>query len=457
MRNQMSLFKIIIIFLTITVLCLSGCFSSASPGMKVLKITGEQYFNDAKRYLRETLFIYDGSKINTVMTNIEKNEDGIKKEAEDDARLMIDYLSLLKQYANLVKTSRRPARKDIEKIYDKLKDKNTDDYKFLKIFYYYLRSYSHRGLEDYEIINVYNLLSYFKGKKDYRFPFFMGGEPITFDFIRYFSYMTLMQNNYIMLSLKQLEALETGNKLHPVYLLTMGEAYMRAGKYEEAIRYLKYFRLPTYSTFALKEYALMLLKDIYVRLEKTVEQKAIDEKMELTLRMKTDDMFCYFSEQEIDMYEILVNDKKEKEKIEDMLDLYKRGGEYMRPDFNDIELNELVDYYNTTFDVKISDSDEVKIDNYTLYDYLKANPELDLMDCLLYFDKSEVVVMSKMDSEYFFVKADDKNLRKREKDVFRFKLKDYQNKEVLFDIEYSPKGKGVEKVGIKLLTGEKDG
>gem|GEM_PF-6734359 len=453
----MSLFKTIMALLLTNVIFLTGCFSSASPGMKVLKITGEQYYNDAKRFLRETMFIYDGSKINTVMTNIEKNEDGITKDVEEEARLMIDYLSLLKQYANLMKTSRRPGRKDIEKIYDEIKDRESPDYRFLRLLYYYLKSYSHRTLENHETANVYNLLSFFKSRPDYRFPFFIGGEPVTLEFIRYLSYMTLMQNNYIMLSLNELNSIETGNKLHPMYLLTMGEANFRAMKYGEAVRYLKYFRLPTYSTFSFKEYGLLLLREAYAQMDKKNEEKAVSEKMELTLRMRPEDMFCYLSQEEKVMYDILTNDKKEKEVLEDMLDLEGRGGDYLRPDFNAIELHEMMEYYNSNFPENIIDSAEVEIKEKSLYDYLTVNEALDEKRCLLLFDKNEIQVLSRDQSDYFFVKANQQNLRKIDDGVFRFRMRDHRGEEVLFEIESSPKGRGIVNTRLRLFVGENDG
>ncbi|MCK9474705.1 MAG: hypothetical protein M0R46_02220 [Candidatus Muirbacterium halophilum] len=437
--------------LLINVFFISGCFSGASPGMKVLNITAEQYFNDSLRYLNQSQFLYDQSKINTALNNLEKNSGSGDSSSREKIDIMINYLKILKQYSGIFKNNRRPDRKELDKIYKEIHKNNSDNYLFLRLFYYYVKSYDRKPLTRIELLNVYNLHKYLNSK-DFRFIFKFGGELIDEELISYMKDSVFLQHKYFNFVKENLNISLDENKLNPDVLLRAGEFYFRALIYSEAMKYIKYFRLPTFSEYGLKDHCLNILEKIYEIEKMETDKKVVTDKIKNKFSSNFHKMFSYISPEEKVLYNNLFNNA-DIDVIEDMLDISEKDNKFFIKDFESFQQKELIELYRVlTEDKKNSISIDNKIrDFYTL---LNDNEFFNKNTCFTYFYNDNIVILSTEKKQGFFVKMDNISLKKREENSFIFRNpKKEKDEEIVFVIEFSSE-KGIQEEKIFLNSGD---
>ncbi|MFA5478660.1 MAG: hypothetical protein WC337_01400 [Candidatus Muiribacteriota bacterium] len=451
-KIQKFLYKtVLFLIVTTCFFTLSGCFGGASPGLKVLKITGEQYFNDAKRYLRESQFIFDNSKINSVHNNIDKNQPSEGASLRGETDKMLIYLKILREYSSIKRNSRKPDIKNLNIIDRELHKKVGADYNFLKVFYLYVKSFSNIEKNSADVINVFSLKSYFNGLTEYEFPYFFGGEKIDVNMINYFCDMTILQHGYfadVNIFENNDESIKAENLIFSE-LLRKGEAYYRAGLYDESEKYLKYFRLPTFSEFGLKDYALVLLSDAYKKLERRGDSESANLKNEMNLRFIPENHFYFMTDEQKKLFSIILKKLDDRETVEDMLDLISTPNKYLLNDFSDVEKKQLISFYNAEYGKDIEFNGKKTL----LYDFLEANSYLKTNKVLLYFYNNYIELLFDGKLTGFFLKSGDSVLKPLADNKFEFRMNDFKAKTVYFTIEYSPEDGGLKEEKI-ILTFE---
>ena len=429
---------------------LSGCFSGASPGMKVLNITAEQYFNDSIRYLDQPQFLYDQSKINTVLGNLEKNSGSGSSDSKEKIDLMINYLKILKQYSAIFKNARRPDRKELDRIFNNIHKDNNDNYLFLRLFYYYVKSYDRKPMTRVELLNVYSIFKYLT-EKEFTFVFRFGGETLDSELISYFKDCIFLQHKYFKIVEEDLNISLDDNKLDPDVLLRAGEFYFRGLVYEESLKYLKYFRLPTFSEYGLKDHCLNLLEKIYEKEKMDTDKKVVSEKIENRFASKFDIMFPYISPEEKVLYSNILN-KPQINIIEDMLDINDQNNIYLIKDFYSFQQKELKETYRVLKNNNININSEENVRDF--YNLMHDNESFVNRKSLLYFYDDNIVILPIEKKDGYFIKADNISLKKNKDNIFSYKntKKDKMDK-IVFLIEFSSE-KGIEEEKIILNSGD---
>ncbi|MFW5782267.1 MAG: hypothetical protein ACOCWO_03130, partial [Candidatus Muiribacteriaceae bacterium] len=377
---------------------MTGCFSGASPGMKVLKITSEQYYNDAVRYLKDRQFVFDSSKIRTVLKNLEENPPTGKDETKSRIELMVIYLNILKEYSEIFQRGKIPADRDISRIIDMFDPGDTDRNSiFLRLFMYYIKSFTKNGLDRSDKVSLISCGNYLRSDKDFLFPFYFGGIPVDSDFADYIYSTALLQNRFVLPVFSDIRK-NTGRKPEPVELILSGEAYFRVGDYDNALRFLKYFRLPTFSEHVFTDYALSMLVEVYKQKDMKVDMNVAEEKMTNRMRLRFERIFPYLSEPDAALYSFVVSpDTEELEVAEDMLDLSEhRPQEYIKADFSNMQIYELTQVYKTFRDI---DTYEVRTPLlYQIYSQLGKENEI-----FPVFTENRLVILGKEENAEYFV------------------------------------------------------
>lgn len=445
--HQVSVFSSLLFFLVFS----AGCFSGASPGMKVLKITAEQYFNDSIRYLDQPQFLYDQSKINTAVKNLEDNSGSGDSEAKRNVSLMIDYLRIMKQYSGVFKSSKRPDKRELERIYDDLIKKTDDEYIFLRLFHLFVKSYDRKPLTGIELFNTFSISEYLI-RKDYIFPFRLAGEVVDANIISYMRDSVFMQHKYFDIVKKRLDISLDENKLDPDVLLRAGEFYFRAGLYDESLRFLKYFRLPTFSEYGLRDHCLNIMEKIYEKKKMETDRKVIQDKIVNRFSSRFDRNFAYISDEEIALYENTIL-APEKDKILDMLDLSSERDDFYIRDYNTAQQKELLETLRIITDDSEKFSPEFS-QGRDFYDIIHENRGLVDRDTLLLFEKDVIVILPLKKMAGYFVKADNVTLKKRDDNSFIHRIRgSKENRLIEFNIECSNE-KGIIEEKIILHTGD---
>ncbi|MGM0606868.1 MAG: hypothetical protein ACQESP_00485 [Candidatus Muiribacteriota bacterium] len=429
----------------------TGCFGGSSPGLQVLSVTGEQYLNDAKRYLRESQFIYDRSKIKSVINNIDDNKPSEGSSVRDDIDLMINFLKIIREYSKIIGRGNRPDSDNIKKIKNNIYSQKGSDYYLLRLLLIYIESFSWEKNTSLDIINLYSLYSFFEKRPDYEFPFLFAGEKIDYKFINYIVSMTLAQNYYFAKAEGLFKTELDKNQVEPIILLAAGEFFLRANLYNKAEKYLKHFRFPVYRDFGLKDYALTLLSNCYEELEKKSEAEVVAAKTELKLRFSVEEIFTFLTEEEKKLYKVILTENNEIELIQDMLGINQTAqNNYLKGDFHEVAFFELTEYYRKKYEEK--DFFDEKNGFFSLYTFLKINPEFHEQNNFIFFaqDFIEIMVDESEDSAYYSIKINDNNLRPVENTKFRFNREEFTGRTIDIIIEATMPRKGNVKSLIKM-------
>lgn len=374
---------------------------------------------------------------------------GASLRAETDKMLI--YLKILREYSSLKRNSRRPDIKNLSIIDRELHRKAGADYNFLKVFYLYVKSFSNIEKNPVDIINIFSLKTYFNRLTEYEFPYFFGGEKIDLNMINYFCDMTILQHGYFtdVNIFDEKDENIKAEKLIFSELLRKGEAYFRAGLYEESEKYLKYFRLPTFSEFGLKDYALVLLSEAYKKMERRGDAESANLKNEMNLRFIPENHFYFMTDEQKKLFSIIIQKLDDRETVEDMLDLVSTPNKYLLNDFSDVEKKQLINFYNKEYGKEIKFDGEKSL----LYDFLEANSYLKNNKVLLYFYKNHIELLFDGKITGFFLKSGESVLKPLANNRFEFRMNDYKGKTVYFTIEYSPEDGGLKEEKI-ILTFE---